>query len=373
MAYRLPDPLPWSTLAGPLAAAEDILARLDERLAKSPIREGWIARTHFSDAAASLWLDGELAHLEDLVLHDARMDIRTPTHELVRAHSILRARRRIANAEPGWALAPTGLNILREREQAPPLSNEQGRAVAQEADDDMELDSDEVDGKHAGDGDALSQEFAAIDAALARSRRALQIEPAHRPERDPLVYDLDWDEDARMAEWRGVVDQTASLPPVLAAALVMQAWSAIEPLQHVAWLGRLLTSALLRQRGKTCAHLLCLNIGLRVLPQDRRRAFGADAKVHVWIEAIAAAAEAGMKDHDRWLLARRQLERKLVGRRSNSSLPALVELIMATPIVSAGMIAKSLHVSHRAAQDLVAELGLRELTGRGRYRAWGMI
>jgi hypothetical protein len=35
-----------------LARAEDSLARLDERLAKSPIRAGFVARTHFTDAAA---------------------------------------------------------------------------------------------------------------------------------------------------------------------------------------------------------------------------------------------------------------------------------------------------------------------------------
>jgi hypothetical protein len=70
--------LDWRALAQPLARAEDTLARLDERLAKSPIRDGWIARTHFLDAAAALWLEGELVHLEDLVLHDAGMDVRTP-------------------------------------------------------------------------------------------------------------------------------------------------------------------------------------------------------------------------------------------------------------------------------------------------------
>jgi hypothetical protein len=32
MVYVTPDPLPWTALAGPLAAAEDALARLDERL-----------------------------------------------------------------------------------------------------------------------------------------------------------------------------------------------------------------------------------------------------------------------------------------------------------------------------------------------------
>ena len=111
----LPDPLHWPELARPLARAEDALARLDERLATSPIRDGWIARTHFADACAALALEGELVHLEDLVLHDAGMDVRAPTHELIRAHAILRARRRIAGAAPGWALSPAGLEALRGR------------------------------------------------------------------------------------------------------------------------------------------------------------------------------------------------------------------------------------------------------------------
>src|SRR5215203_5550497 len=117
MAYVIPDPLPWRTLAGPLATAEDALARLDERLGQSPIREGWIGRTHFVDAGASLWLQGELVHLEDLVLHDAGMDIRTPTHELTRAHAVLRTRRRIAAHDPGWAMSRSGLAALSKRRE----------------------------------------------------------------------------------------------------------------------------------------------------------------------------------------------------------------------------------------------------------------
>ena len=90
----IPDPLPWTALASPLAAAEDSVARLDERLGSSLIREGWISRTHFMDACASLGLQGALVHLEDLVLHDAAMDLRAPTHDLTRAHTVLRTRRR---------------------------------------------------------------------------------------------------------------------------------------------------------------------------------------------------------------------------------------------------------------------------------------
>ena len=37
------------------------------------------------------------------------------------------------------------------------------------------------------------------------------------------------------------------------------------------------------------------------------------------------------------------------------------------------MIGKALGVTPRAAQNLVAELALREATGRGRYREWGVL
>ena len=84
-------------------------------------------------------------------------------------------------------------------------------------------------------------------------------------------------------------------------------------------------------------------------------------------------AEAGAKDHDRWLTARRLLERKLEGRRRNSRMGAMIELVMARPIVNAALIAHELEITPRAAQTLVAELNLRELTGRGRYRAWGIL
>jgi len=82
--------LPGAAL-GALAAAEDALARLDERIRSSPIAEGFVSRTHFQDACASLWLAGELVSLEDLVLHDALMDIHSPTHALTRAQAVLQA------------------------------------------------------------------------------------------------------------------------------------------------------------------------------------------------------------------------------------------------------------------------------------------
>ncbi|ACI94751.1 conserved hypothetical protein [Afipia carboxidovorans OM5] len=379
--YQTPDPLPWPSIAGPLAAAEDSVARLDERLAKSPIRDGWAARTHFTDACASLWLEGELVHLDDLVLHDAGMDIRTPTHELTRAHTVLRARRRIAEAKADWALSAAGLAGLRGRGER---SREDGAR-------DRDEDEDEARGPEDEDGDAdtgeafrvaptddrLADVFAAVDAAIAQADRTLAGENngrrQPRPERDPLVYDLDWDEDERLDSWRTVVDQTRNLPPTLASAIAADAWAAIEPLQHTPWLGRLLGASLLRERGKARMHLPCLNEGLKAIPRERRRPADRAGRLAVQLEAIAAAAAAGLKDHDRWLTARTLLARKLDGRRSTSRLPALLDYVLTRPIVSAGMIAEELKVTPRAAQDMVAELGLREATGRGRYRAWGVL
>ena len=163
------------------------------------------------------------------------------------------------------------------------------------------------------------------------------------------------------------------MPPTLAAAIATEAWSAIEPLQHTPWLGRLLSASVLRERGKTRAHLPCLHEGLKSIPRERRPPREAASRLAVQLEAITAAAEGGLKDHDRWLTARTLLARKLAGRRSTSRLPALLDYVLTRPIVSAGMIAEELEITARAAQDLVAELGLREATGRGRYRAWGIL
>jgi hypothetical protein len=93
MSYDL-SKIPLASLQKPVADATAILVRLDERIARSPVGDGWMERSHFADACASLWIDGELVHLEDLVLHDARLDVRAPKHELAIARDVLKTRRR---------------------------------------------------------------------------------------------------------------------------------------------------------------------------------------------------------------------------------------------------------------------------------------
>ena len=373
MTYDV-ESLPFKTLLPRVAQAEDQLARLDEIVRRSPVREGFAERGHFLDAAASMWLSGELLHIEDLVFHDAHMDIRSPTHELVIGHGILRARRRVAGAEPGWAVSEAGISALTGAERvgqskAPGIADERGGEGGDEPPDE--------------DDDPLSRELAHIDAVLERSRRVLEGVGTQAPtvgsEKSSLVVgelvirDAEWDEQERLSQWQSVRKHASDLPPVLSAALLFDAWETIQPLQRRHWLGGQLVAASLRARSKVVSHLPALNVGLKAVPRERRRSFDRTKRLLAFLDAMCLAAESGMKEIARLDQARQLMERKLGGRRSTSSLPAAVELILSRPIVSAAMVAKAADVTPRGALNLIAELGVREMTGRGSYRAWGIL
>ncbi|RWP80398.1 MAG: DUF1612 domain-containing protein [Mesorhizobium sp.] len=236
----------------------------------------------------------------------------------------------------------------------------------------------EADVRDDVEDDLLAEEFAEIDAVLARSSKILggADVPARTPrsdERPDLIYDLDWNEEERLTEWQAVLTETRELPAVLRAAILLEAWSDIEVLQHAAWLGPLLVAALLRQEGLAGNHLASLHFGTKNIPRERRRARNRSDRLLAFVDAIHDAALAGLKEHDRLTMARNQMERRLRERRTSSKLPDLAELVLSSPLVSNAMIQDRLKVSKQGALNLVGELGLREMTGRGRFRAWGVL
>lgn len=375
MAYDIAK-ISMTALMRPAFDAGVALTRLDERIARSPVGAGFLERSQFTDACASLWIDGELVHLEDLVLHDATRDIRTPTHELTIARDVLRTRRRIAAHLPGWVFSADGMRTLRETSEITSAGTDAAESVRRR---EVEVDP-EGEGEDANLGENLPGiDYAAIDAVLARSNAA--IEAAAAPgrlkgdrEKDPMIYDLDWDEDARLNEWREVLRQAENLPAVLQAIVALDAWNELSVLQHAPWLGRLFAASILRQAGVTSgAHLAAVNLGLKSIAVERRRHRDRETRLLAIAHGLTAAAEIGMKEHDRLALARQMMERKLTGRRTSSKLPELIELVMTKPLVSAGMVVKTLEVTPQAARRIVLELGLREMTGRGRFRAWGIL
>lgn len=165
----------------------------------------------------------------------------------------------------------------------------------------------------------------------------------------------------------------ADLPPTLAAAVIWEAWEYLEPMQRQHWLGNQFVSAYLRARGKVASHLFGFNVGLKAVPMERRRSAHRLTRILAFLEAMSASAENGMKEIARLTQTREQMSRRLKSRRSSSSLPITIELVLSRPIVSAAMVAKTAKVTQRGALNLIGQLGIRELTGRGRYRAWGVL
>jgi len=136
-----------------------------------------------------------------------------------------------------------------------------------------------------------------------------------------------------------------------------------------------MAAAILRARGLT-SHLLPLAAGFKqskFRPQGRE---GAREQLEGFCIVLEEALAIAHKDLDRLLLARELMNRVTAQCRSNSKLPELVELFLSRPLVTVPLGAKMLKVTPKAIDLMLIQLGgalPRELTGRTRYRAWGIV
>jgi hypothetical protein len=123
-------------------------------------------------------------------------------------------------------------------------------------------------------------------------------------------------------------------------------------------------------------HLLPLAAGFKqskFRPQGRE---GAAEKLEGFCQVLEEALVLAHKDLDRLILARERMSRVTARTRSNSRLPELVELFLSRPLVTVPLGAKLLNVTPKAIDLMLGQLGgalPRELIGRTRYRAWGIV
>lgn len=380
------------------AAAETAaiaLARCDERLLRvEPVlAEGARQRGHAFEAQALIGLTGGLCPLEDLCLHDAGMDVRSPTREIARAATILDERRRLARREPAEVLNPTALRLrfgITEPEDTdrPDRATTPSGTVKQVAApwDRIDRDDDEEDQADEDDldlddepGHAADPAFAEIDALLVRTRKKLDAWndlSSDEGRKNLTLRDPGYDAAGRFARWLAILEEGRGLPAALAAALALDAWLWLEPSERAGEHGFALAATLLRQRGLGSAHLPVVGVGLRrgKFRWSPHQALG--VRVAGLLGAFAEAGAFGQVDLDRLSLARTVMLRRCEGRRGNSKLAELVKLFVSSPLVTVQIAAARLQVTPQAIEAMLKQLGgslPRELTGRKRYRAWGIV
>ncbi len=373
------------------AAAETAaiaLARCDERLLRSEpaLAEGVRQRGHAFEAQALIGLGGGLCPLEDLVLHDSGMDVRSPSHEITRAAGFWAERRRQARRDPAEILAPRALRrrlgLAAPQDPAPALTQSEtgvappwARIGRDDEAEDGEEDLDEV----VADDDPGNPAFAEIDALLARTRKKLDAWndlSSDAGRKNLTLRDPGYDAAGRCERWLAVLEEGRGLPAALAAAVALDAWLVLEPSERMGEFGFALAATMLRQRGLAAAHLPTVGLGLRRGRFRWSPHVPRGARIAGLLGALAEAAAFGQADCDRLTLARTLMLRRCEGRRGNSKLADLVALFVASPLVTVQLAAARLQVTPQAVEAMLKALGAslpRELTGRKRYRAWGIV
>lgn len=116
---------------------------------------------------------------------------------------------------------------------------------------------------------------------------------------------------------------------MLQEIVALDVWNELSALQHEPWLGRLFYASILRQAGVISGpHLAAINLALKTIPAFHRRNRDRGTRLLKIAHGFLAAAEIGIKEHDRLTLAKTMMDRKLEGRRTYSKLLELVELLV---------------------------------------------
>jgi hypothetical protein len=317
-----------------------VLSRLDERLLRvdEGLQGGVRARLDYHDAHSLVGLSGGFLHFSDFVLFDHDMSTQVPSFDMERGRRVLQLRRRLGRLSKDKLLMPetlAKLSGLPESEFLPPALSS--------------LDTDDVDDIDVSD----------LDAALG-----------------DLDSILDKQKGTRGPSMGAVLEEARQLPAISGAVLLFDYWLLHEHRSTFTEIGPLLASLFLRSRGIVSFGLPGLCRGLWRM-RGRWQAYDPPAKRYaVLAESIATSAAMSMADCDRLVLAKQLMDRKLTTSKRDDSLRALVDLFIAHPLVNVELAVRTLKITPQAVELLIKRLGDAmppELTGRSRYRAWGII
>lgn len=304
-----------SLLALQLEAAAIAVVRHDERVGRlGRVGEGYRARSDFQESCALRAIAGELVPLDDLVLVDAGSPIRLPTIELTRARIVLQARRSAGARAPAWAWS---------------------------------------------------------DEALFEDR----LINVTRDELLKALGDVEWDEDERADRWREILAGVPPAPVMLKAAVAWDAWLQVEPLHGGAWRAALMAAAVLREGGLTLHHQFALGIGARKSRYRYDHRSPLEQRLAGFLDWVRLGAIAGQEELKRLSLAHQVLGQVARSKHVDSRLPALIDLVLSRPLISAEIAQRELKLTSTGFRRLLKLLGssVKELTGRRRYQVWGIL
>jgi hypothetical protein len=328
------DLSPQEAVFGALAAAEDKVSRLDERVRACGFSDGWKTRAEIRAVLGAMASDGATVHPEDLMLHDVGADIRPPEASVTRARDMLQARRKARLAGPEL-LSWGGLAWLAglARNAPPPGSRPTTRI----------------------EGNAAPRGYAAL-AAFFQALSKGNSESARAGVEDCLA----------------VLD-VAGAPPLLQAAALAEAWRVVDPLPRQRSLGLLAAALWLKTAGRFTSGLFPLEVAMRGRPMPRGLAWSPiDERLMFWLAQFQLAAELELEELTRLGHQKALIERKAGGGRRNNRGPDLARLAVASPVLTTESICRALSITPQASLQLVRRMGgiLHEMTGRSRYRVW---
>jgi hypothetical protein len=303
-----------STLSQALERAAVEVVRLDEQVGRlGRVGEGYRSRSDFQESCALRAIAGELVPIDDLVLIDAGSPIRLSTLELTRARVALQARRSAGARPPAWAWSDEAL-----------------------FDDRINVPRDEL-------------------------LRALG--------------DVEWDEDERADRWRNLLASLPAIPIILKAAIAWDAWLQIEPLHAGAWRSAIMAAAVMREGGLTPHHQFALGVGARKSRYRYDDRAPLEQRIVGFLDWVTQGALAGQAELKRLSLAHQVLGQVAQSKHVDSRLPALIDLVLSRPLISAEIAQRELKLTSTGFRRLREQLGtsVKELSGRSRYQVWGIL